>query len=256
MSNWLLIEKTKGVSRLLNHNKLIAHRGASAYAPENTFAAFERALDFGIKAIEFDVMLSSDNQAFVFHDNSLKRTSNGKGKIGLVSGGYLQTLDAGSWFSSRFSGEKIPLFEDVLNWALIHDVFLNIEIKPYPGTVEQTTITVLSLINQYWPHNKPLPLVSCFEKDALSLCRTISPEQPLGYLIDDWDLSCLEQAKALNCYSIHINYQVLTKKRIDQIKEAGFHLLAYTVNKQGMARKLLDCGVDAIFSDYPDLLVY
>jgi glycerophosphoryl diester phosphodiesterase len=242
------------VRLLLVNNRLIAHRGASAYAPENTFAAFERARQLGAQALECDVVLSSDGEPFIFHDNNLKRTSNGKGEIGLVNSDYLKTLNAGSWFSSRFSSEKIPLLKEVLTWAVNHDMSLNIEIKPFAATIDETVISVLSHINQYWPYSKGLPLVSSFEKKALMLCRSLSPELPLSLLVDDWDPACLSIAKDLDCYSINMNYKVLNHKRINVIKEAGFKLFAYTVNKKGMAVKLLDCGVDALFTDYPDLL--
>lgn len=237
------------------NSPLIAHRGASAYAPENTFAAFERALALGLNAIEFDVILSKDGEAFVFHDNTLQRTTNGFGEIGLLSSEYLHSLDAGTWYSSRFAEERIPLFRDVLRWALSKNVQLNVEIKPYPGMVEQTVIAVLSLINQEWPHGTPLPLVSSFEKSALQLYRTLAPEQPLGFLMDDWDEGIIAEAKALDCTSIHVNYQILNSKRIQIVKHAGFALFAYTVNKKRMAKKLLACGVDALFTDYPDLLL-
>ena len=236
-------------------NKLIAHRGASAYAPENTFASFELARTLGAEMIELDVVLSSDGQAFVFHDSHLKRTSNGKGEIGLLSSDYLNTLNVGSWFSKRFAQEKMPLFKDILLWAIEKDMQLNIEIKPFKGATEQTVIAVLSLINQYWPHDKNMPLVSSFEKNALALCRSLSPELPLGLLLDHWHPSCVNEAKSLDCLSIHMNYRVLNSKRIDAIKEADLLLLAYTVNKRSMALKLFNCKVDAIFTDYPDLLL-
>ncbi|KTD25744.1 glycerophosphodiester phosphodiesterase [Legionella maceachernii] len=234
--------------------RIIGHRGASAYAPENTIAAFDRAFAMGCRYLEFDVMLSADGEPFVFHDESLKRTTNGKGEIGLVTAEYLQSLDAGKWFSRRFLGEKIPHLRDVLQWLTFSDVKANIEIKPYPGTSEQTTVAVLSHINRYWPQSKPLPLVSSFDLAALTLCHSLSPEMPLGLLLDEWDKDWLVKAKELQCYSVHFNKRALTAARVQQIKEQGYVLCVYTVNRKRQAKKLFDWGVDAVFSDYPDLL--
>lgn len=234
--------------------KIIGHRGASAYAPENTIAAFDKALSLGCRFIEFDVMCSSDGEPFIFHDDSLKRTTNGRGQFGLLESSYIQSLDAGSWFSRQFKGERIPHFKTVLEWLSVSHVQANIEIKPYPGAEEQTSIAVLSHINRYWPHTKDLPLVSSFSWDALLLCRSIAPEMPLGLLLDKWDDLWLAKAQQLGCYSIHFNQKILTEKRVKAVKEQGYIVCAYTVNRKRLANKLFRWGVDAVFSDYPDLL--
>lgn len=234
--------------------KVIGHRGAAAYAPENTLAAFNTALAMGCRCVEFDVMCSADGEPFVFHDDKLKRTTNGRGDIGLVESPYLQTLDAGSWFSRKFKGERIPHFKEILEWLTQSEVQANIEIKPYPGTDEQTAITVLSHITRYWPAEKELPLVSSFSWDALLMCRNIAPEMPLGLLLHTWDEQWLQKAKQLDCFSIHFNRKILSAERVKAVKEQGYFVCAYTVNRKRQANKLFKWGVDAVFSDYPDLL--
>jgi glycerophosphoryl diester phosphodiesterase len=236
------------------NNGVIGHRGASAYAPENTLVAFELARSLGCQVIEFDVMLSVDGEPFVIHDESLKRTTDGKGEVGLVEAGYLHSLDAGKWFSKRFRGEKIPHFQEAIKWLSLSDVNANIEIKPYPGTTEKTTIAVLTCLQRYWPQDKPMPLVSSFDEQALVLCRSIAPELPLGLLLDAWDKDWLTKAENLQCTSININKKALNAARVQEIKSKGFQVLVYTVNRKGLAKKLLGWGVDAVFSDYPDLL--
>lgn len=239
---------------MLIAEKIIGHRGASAYAPENTMVSFNKALSMGCRLIEFDVMCSADGEPFVFHDDNLKRTTNGKGDIGLVDAAYIESLDAGSWFSKRFKAEPVPHFKEVLKWLAVSDMKANIEIKPYPGTTEKTATAVLSHIHQYWPHNKALPLVSSFDVDALSLCRSIAPEMPIGLLLHEWDDNWLQKAKQLECYSVHFNRKILTQARVKEVKEKDYVVLAYTVNRKRLANKLFSWGVDAVFSDYPDLL--
>ncbi len=234
--------------------RVIAHRGASAYAPENTLAAFDKALALGSRFIEFDVMCSADGVPFIIHDDSLKRTTTGKGEVGKVDAAYLESLDAGSWFSKQFKGQKIPSFKDVLKWLTFSQVQANIEIKPFPGAEEQTTTAVLSELHRYWPHEKPLPLISSFSWDVLNLCRSIAPEMPLGLLLHHWEDEWLQKAKQLECYSININRRILTEARAKAIKNEGYVLCSYTVNRKRLANKLFSWGVDAVFSDYPDLL--
>mgnify|MGYP001300547204 CR=1 FL=1 len=235
-------------------DRIIAHRGASAYAPENTIAAFDKAAILGARMIEFDVMLSQDGEPFVIHDENLKRTTNGRGEVGEVDAAYIKTLDAGKWFSKQFLGEKVPHLQDVLQWLIFSDMKANIEIKPYQGTMEATTVAVMAMINRLWPQNKPLPLVSSFDWGALHVCRGITPEMPLGLLMHEWVEQWESEASTLNVYSIHVNRKVLTLKRAQAIKEKGYKLAVYTVNSRRLANKLFDWGVDAIFSDCPDLL--
>ncbi len=235
-------------------NQIIAHRGASAYAPENTLASFNKAWSMGARMVEFDVMLSADGEPFVFHDDNLRRTTNGCGEFGQMNADYIRSLDAGSWFSEQFAGEKIPSLLTALQWVLSRDIYANIEIKPYPGTTEQTTVAVLTHLNRYWPHGKPFPLVSSFERKALTLCRSLSPEIPLGFLMHEWQEDWLTEARKLSCYSIHLNAKIATKARVQAIKAEGYLVYVYTVNRQRLAHKLFGLGVDAVFSDYPDIL--
>ena len=234
--------------------RLIGHRGAAGFAPENTLAAFDKAYALGCRFIEFDVMLSADGEPFIFHDNSLKRTTNGRGEFGLVSAEYLRSLDAGLWYSKQFRGEKIPSLQAAIEWLVHSGVRANIEIKPYPGTTEQTTIAVLTHINRYWPQDKELPLISSFDQKALALCRSLAPEIPIGLLLDKWDKNWLQKARDLQCISVHLSWRAVNAKRVLEIKQHGYLVYVYTVNWKRRVTKLFDWGVDAVFSDYPDLL--
>ncbi|MCH9756916.1 MAG: glycerophosphoryl diester phosphodiesterase [Gammaproteobacteria bacterium] len=233
---------------------LIIHRGASPYAPENTIAAFDKALEFGARAIEFDVMMSVDGELFVFHDKTLERTTNGRGEFGSTSSEYISALDAGTWFSNRYQGEKVPSLSDTLFWLIEYQIQANIEIKPLPGLAEATTKAVLACLNRHWPSTMQLPLVSCFDEDALRLCAHLSPDLPLGVLFHKWQKNWIGLAKEVNAVSVHLNKYAVTRKRIKAIKEAGYKACAYTVNSREWASRYFSWGADSILSDYPDLM--
>ncbi len=234
--------------------RLIGHRGAAAYAPENTLAAFQKAHSLGCRWIEFDVMLSSDGEAFVFHDDNLKRTTNGRGDVGLVTAEYIRSLDAGSWYSKSFRGETIPSLQEAIAWLVASGVDANIEIKPYPGSSEETVTTVLSQINRYWPQEKTWPLLSSFDLEALRFCQRLAPEIPLGLLLDKWHDQGLAWARELNCFSVHLSKRAATAARVAALKNEGYAVYVYTINRRRKAHQLFKWGVDAVFSDYPDLL--
>lgn len=233
---------------------LIAHRGAAPYAPENTFAAFEKARELGARSIEFDVMMSADGELFVFHDTTFKRTSNGRGQFGDSSSDYIATLDAGSWFSQRFHEEKIPTLKEALRWFARHSMHANIELKPLPGRTDDTTTAVLSCINQCWSDDAPPPLVSSFDEQALLLCSRLSPELPLGLLLLGWKKDWLSKLQHVNGVSVHLPKHVVNQERIQAIKDEGYAVCIYTVNSKKWARRFWEWGADAIISDYPDLM--
>jgi glycerophosphoryl diester phosphodiesterase len=234
---------------------LIAHRGASSYAPENTIAAFDKAYELGARSIELDVMMCADGGLFVFHDATLERTTNGQGEFGAATSEYIASLDAGSWFAERFEGERIPSLPEALRWLIAHQVQVNIELKPLPGHVEETTTAFLTCLKRYWPSTAPLPLISCFDAEALRLCTRLSPELPLGLLFLKWKKDWIHLAKEVHATSVHLNQYIATRRRIHAIKKAGYEAYVYTVNARDWAVRYEAWGADAILSDYPDLMI-
>jgi len=229
---------------------VIAHRGASLFAPENTLAAFSKAKDLNLKWVEFDVMLTATGEAVVIHDEDLDRTTNGHGRVINSSYEYLKTLDAGSWWNPKFSNERIPLLQDVLD--LLHEKQLaaNLEIKALPGYEE---ITVQSIAAIFEKNTQQLPLLlSSFSHITLKITRKLLPSASLGMLIDEWQPDWQDFCEGIHAAAININHSLLTPDRIRAIKEKNYTLLAYTVNTIERARELLSWGVDAIFSDCPE----
>jgi glycerophosphoryl diester phosphodiesterase len=234
---------------------VIAHRGASAQAPENTLAAFIKAKQLGLNWVEFDVMLAATGEAIVIHDDDLERTTNGKGQIINCTYSYLKTLDAGSWFNPIFSTQCIPLLQEVLQVLHNHQLAANLEIKPLPGHEQATVQRVFEILKE---NSTQLPsplLISSFSPIVLRLVRKISPFVLLGVLLNEWREDWQNLCTEVQCTSVNINQTLLTLDRVKQIKEKGYLLLAYTVNNIERAHELLSWGVDAIFSDCPHAIL-
>lgn len=236
---------------LRNLGRIIGHRGAAALAPENTLESFVMAYQSGLKSVEFDVILSADGEAFVFHDERLERTTNGQGAIGLVTADYLKTLDAGAWFSRDYKNAQIPTFKEALIWLRKHKMSANIEIKPFPECIHETVNVVLRELDEIWPSSTALPLISSFEGDVLRLCRKLHPQLPLGYLLDKWHPEEIDFAQSLDCVSMNLNYRIARLERIKALKQQGLGVYVYTVNNQFLISRYFAFGVDGIFSDYP-----
>jgi glycerophosphoryl diester phosphodiesterase len=241
-------EQFRYVHQLLTDNPIIAHRGASAFAPENTLASFQTAYDLGNRMIEFDVMLSADGEAFVFHDDLLHRTTNSKGDLGQTRAADLQALDAGSWFSKSFRGEGIPTLRQVLSWCHAKGMRMNIEIKPYPGFAEQTALAVINEIAR--ANLTHLPVISSFNLEALTVCQHHAIAIPRALLLSEWQLDWRQIADDLQCVSINISHRMASLSRIREIRQQGYAVCVYTVNRRGLAKRLFRWGVNAIFSDY------
>lgn len=241
------------MTQLLNFiPPVIAHRGASGYAPENTMVAFTLAAQLGIKWLEFDVMLAADQQPIIFHDETLDRTTNKKGDIGIHTTPYLRALDAGVWFHSKFSGEKIPTLQQVAEFLLDSRMRANVEIKPLPGQEEMTAVKALNVISQYFVQPHPSILFSSFSVPALRHLRKHSPDCLIGLLLHEWEPNWQSICDELNCVSVHVNQEIMTQEAAQEIKAMNRALLCYTVNDPARALELYSWGVDAVFSDFPD----
>ena len=234
---------------------VIAHRGASAYAPENTFAAFLKAKELGARWLEFDVMLAACGEVVVIHDETLNRTTNQSGFVDQYTYRDLQTLDAGSWFDPLFSAEIIPTLEKTIDFLYRHQLAANIEIKASLGQEDITAKKVVELIRQYWRKEMTPPLISSFSLNVLQAVRRHSSASALGFLMDEWRVEWKTLADSLNCISIHCNETILTPERIKKMKSTGRLLLSYTVNTPERARELFSSGVDAVFTDCPDKIL-
>ena len=228
--------------------KVIAHRGAPCHAPENTTPALLAAIDAGALYIETDVQLASSGEACLFHDDNLERTSNGRGNFEAQRWQDIQQLDAGSWFDVGFKDTRIPLLAEWLQVAAQHRVGLNIEIKPSQQTQAVVDATH-AVIDQYWSEDLPPLIISSKSKQVLHYSAKIAPTVARGWVCTRWHFFGVKILRQLDCVSLHIKHNFLSASRVKAVRDAGFHVLAYTVNDQARAQQLFDWGVSAIFSD-------
>lgn len=241
------------ISSLKFDPRVIAHRGASGYAPENTMSAFTKAAQSGIGWVEFDVTLSADQVPVIFHDETLERTTDGHGLLAQYPFHYLQTLDAGRWFNSAFSGERIPTLKQVLDFLASVKMKANIEMKSSQKDEAQLVQAIVADLAPYMAKDPTQFLFSSFSLTALKYLRQYSPDYLLGLLIHDWDdFNWQQHCQLLDCVSVHVNHEIMTKEWALEIKAMHKTLLCYTVNTTKRAKELYDIGVDAVFSDVPD----
>jgi glycerophosphoryl diester phosphodiesterase len=233
---------------------LIAHRGASAFAPENTLPSMRLAKQMGAQWVEFDVVLSKDGELFIFHDEKLDRTSNGKGLIAKASAAELKQLDAGRWYATEYQHTPIPTLSIMLAYLAEIKMGMNLEIKPADDRIELLVDGIFSAIEKHWSNELPIPLISSFSIEALRYARVRNPSARLGLLLHEWRDDWQKLADELNCYSVHLNKQIVTKERVNAIHNTDRKVLCYTVNDIVQAKHLFEIGMDGIFSDYPNLL--
>lgn len=231
----------------------IAHRGAGKLAPENTLAAFRCGARHGYRMFECDVKLSQDDIPFLLHDATLERTTNGGGIAGSRPWHELSQLDAGSWHSRRYAGEPLPGLEAIARFCLRNGHFLNIEIKPTPGTQRHTGEVVARDAARLWANAAAPPLLTSFDLAALEGAKAQAPGLPRGLLLDTLVNGWLESALGLGCVAVVCNHVLWDQSSVTRAQGAGLKCLSYTVNDQPAAQRLIDLATDGIITDRVDL---
>lgn len=230
---------------------VFAHRGASKYAPENTLAAFSLAVEQGADAIELDAKLSADGVVMVIHDQTVDRTTDGRGKVNALSMAELKKLDAGSFFNPRFSGERIPTLDEVFE-IVGKMVFINVELTNYSSLDDSLVMLVSESVKR---HNlQDSVLFSSFAPDNLKKMRSLLPEVPVA-LLADVGLKGKPKRSAeyleLSPHMIHpflldVNFALMARER-----KRGRRVHVWTVNGVFSLWRMKKLGVDGVFTDDP-----
>jgi len=231
---------------------VIAHRGFSGAAPENTLAAFSKAIETGCDMIEMDVQLSRDGEVVVIHDDTLDRTTNGKGKVSQHTLQDLKTFDAGLWFSPQFTGERIPALKEVLKLTR-GKIPLAIELKK--GDLGQYTI--FDLVDRTFAEVEKAACLgqvvfSSFDRTALERILERNSRIPVAYIYNKPWNSPLELAGKYPIPILSCRQTVLTKDNLMKAHQAGFKVNVWTVDTEPEMELLLDLGVDGIITNHPD----
>jgi glycerophosphoryl diester phosphodiesterase len=234
---------------------IFAHRGASAYAPENTIAAFELALAQQADAIELDVKLSADGYVIVHHDATVDRTTNGKGRVKDLTLDELKKLDAGSFFSETFKGQTVPTLEEVFEAVGMH-TFINVELTNYNTPRDHLVETVCMLVKKH--EMQKHVIFSSFLASNLSKARRFLPDVPRGLLALNGWLGAWARSFGFvfgKYQALHPYLSDMTQQQVSRVHRLNRRIHVWTVNKQEDMRRLFHWGVDGIFTDDPQLAV-
>jgi len=240
-----------------NRTRVIAHRGFSARAPENTLVAVSSAIRIGADMVEVDVTLTSDGRLVCIHDETLDRTTNGTGIVQDHSLAELRRLDAGSWFSREFHNARIPTLEEVLE-LVDGRILLNIEIKPEAVTDTDGGIAALVVRAVVKRKMADQVVVSSFEPRALRQVAAIDYTIVTATLYDE-DLqagaSPLDIVAAAGSQGFNLSRKQVDGDLVHLCHSNGIPVAVYTVNKARAMRRMIDLGVHAVFTDHPDRLI-
>ncbi len=231
------------------------HRGAKGHAPENTLAGLRKAAELGARWVEFDVKLTADNELVLFHDDTLNRTTDGKGPVARTALAEIRKLDAGRWFSADFTGEPVPTLAEAMDYLAANGIGANVEVKACPGREAETGAAVARALAGRWFGGPASMLISSFSADSLAAARQAAPQIPRGFLTRKFSKDWAARMRELECATFHVLDRRLTRARVGAIREAGYRALTFTVNDPARARELLSWGVESIITDYPDRIL-
>ncbi|PLT30649.1 glycerophosphodiester phosphodiesterase [Peribacillus deserti] len=253
-SNQALAAETRGEIMKVD---TVAHRGASGYAPENTIAAFDKAVEMKADYIEIDVQRSKDGELVIIHDNSVDRTTNGTGSVKNLTFEELRSLDAGSWKGSEFAGEKIPSFDEILD-RYHGKTGILIEMKSpelYPG-IEEEVAKELMERNLGKPQNEKI-IIQSFNFDSMKLMNRLLPGVPIGVLTSSTKDTTDQALKDIAGYADYFNpsYGLVSEDLVTKVHSLDLKISSWTVRSQQAADFLLDMDVDGIITDYPDYVL-
>ncbi len=222
----------------MTHRIIVAHRGAPAYAPENTIQSFEKAWKLGADMIELDLRETDDGYLVCIHDSTVDRTTTGSGDVSSFTLKELKKLDAGA-------GQEIPLLEDVLKFAR-GKLQVNIDLKI--AGAERRIIDTITRLNM----NQDV-LISSFLHILLPEVREIDESIKVAILIEHVVENLASYAKDLGAYAVNPAKELTNAELVQNVHHFGIRVFPWTVNNELLMKNLFDIGVDGIITDHPDI---
>jgi len=238
--------------------KVIAHRGGAKLAPENTLAAFKKAMALGVDMIEIDVILSKDGEVIVIHDNTIDRTTNGKGVVKEMNLAEIKNYDAGSWFDNKYAREKVPTLDEVFE-TINGQCTLLIEIKDgdevFPGLEKK----VVEAVHKYKAND--WVVIQSFNENTVLRVKQMDASLTTYYLLGgnfkDFysEIDKLDKTTDKKYDGIAVSKSQINADNTTAIKKTGYKLFVWTVNDPEAMKVFIEYGVDGIITDSPDKLI-
>ena len=237
--------------------KIIAHRGANLFAPQNTLPAFKKAIELGADGLETDVHLTKDGQAVICHNYSIDATSNGFGKITDRTLRELKSHDFGRYFSKHFKGTTLPSLDEFLVLCKNEAVkVMNIELKRPLVKGSLIVEKTIEAVNEHGLLSKLL--ISSFDHNLLIRAKEIEPECKTAYLYPfvNSAVKCFISppyvlVKKIGANAVHPHYRFVNKAMVDKFHSLGIKVNAWTVNSEEVLEKMFKCGIDGYITDAP-----
>jgi len=208
----------------------------------------------GYRMVEFDVKLSADGVLFLLHDDTLDRTTSGRGPADALTWAELSKLDAGRWHSPAFAGEPLPTLEQIAHWAIASDVACNVEIKPMPGSESATGTAVARSALTLWKGARVQPLLSSFSEVALAAAKAAVPELLRAMLCEEVPPDWKDRLSRLGCVALDTDYRKLDEAIVVAAHRAGYKVLTYTPNDAAIVSRLAEWNIDGIITDAIDVI--
>jgi len=232
---------------------IIGHRGASAVAPENTMAAFREAIAAGADGIEFDVRLSRDGVPVVIHDSTLRRTGGVNQRVGDLTSPELSEIDVGAWFRpGSFAGERVPRLAELFELFQTNDLSLYLEMKcDSPAEYRPLAEVCCRMIDEH--SLKERVVVECFQLAAIEVVKQIDPDIKTAALFDRVfiDQTIVARAKEIGAMAVALHHRLARKGLVEQSKQAGLHVAAWTVDDPIWIDRARAIGIDALITNDP-----
>ena len=234
--------------------RVIAHRGASQVAPENTLSAVRAARDQGVWWIEFDVSLLGDGTPVVHHDATLDRCTSAQGPLTDITMADLAGIRAGVRHGPAFAEEPLPTLEAVLDLLEELDFHANLELKPHDGTVGALSRAVSVALNKR-PWTEERIITSSFKLKELTAFRELMPDAPIAVLFDKPPEGWRHHLDALNAAALHLHYTHVTETILREAASFGIDTRVFTINEPGLMAAFRDRGLTSVITDHPPLFL-
>ena len=232
--------------------KNFAHRGFSGKYPENTLLAFQKAIEAGADGAELDVQLTKDGEVVIIHDETIDRTTDGKGYVVDYTYDELSKFDASYIYRGQMGFNKIPTLREYFELVKDLDFITNVELKTgineYLGIEEK----VYDLIKEFKLEKKVI--ISSFNHFSVLRMKKIAPELKYGFLSEDWIINAGAYTASHDVQCYHPRFNNLIPEVVEELKKNGLEINTWTVNKEEDIRDLINKKIDILIGNYPDLI--